>query len=61
MRILNLAEPETSEIKFEVSRFPDGQQDITITSPLRVRDPLNEWEGREDIENISLTFGSFLH
>jgi ribose-phosphate pyrophosphokinase len=28
--ILNLAYPEKSEIKFTVSRFPDGQQSITL-------------------------------
>lgn len=31
MKTLNLTSPETSEIKFEVSHFPDGQQDVKIT------------------------------
>lgn len=31
MKILNLTNNETSDIKFEVSRFPDGQQQVTIT------------------------------
>lgn len=30
MRTLNLVDKETSDIKFEVSSFPDGQQDIVI-------------------------------
>lgn len=30
MNILNLADPEKSEIKFKISKFPDGQQSITI-------------------------------
>lgn len=30
--IINLANPEKSEIKFQVSQFPDGQQAITINS-----------------------------
>ena len=33
MKKLNLERPETSDIKFEVSRFPDGQQDVKITTP----------------------------
>lgn len=30
MKILNLVKPENSEIDFKISRFPDGQQDITL-------------------------------
>ena len=30
MKTLNLTSPETSDIKFEVSHFPDGQQDVKI-------------------------------
>lgn len=30
MKILNLTNLETSEIKYEVSKFPDGQQQVTI-------------------------------
>jgi ribose-phosphate pyrophosphokinase len=29
-KVLNLAKPEISSIKFQVSNFPDGQQDIVI-------------------------------
>ena len=29
---LNLAYPEKSDIKFEKTKFPDGQQSIKITS-----------------------------
>lgn len=31
MKILNLTNNETSDIKFEVSKFPDGQQQVKIT------------------------------
>jgi ribose-phosphate pyrophosphokinase len=30
LKTINLANPETSEIKFTVSKFPDGQQSVTI-------------------------------
>lgn len=33
MRKLNLANREKSEIEFEISKFPDGQQSVTIKSP----------------------------
>lgn len=33
MKTLNLTSPETSDIKFEVSHFPDGQQDVRILTP----------------------------
>lgn len=32
MKILDLINPEQSEVKFKPSKFPDGQQDITILS-----------------------------
>ena len=35
---LNLAKPEETMIKFEVSKFPDGQQSITLTTPVSVKD-----------------------
>ena len=30
--VLNLAYPDKSDIRFKVSKFPDGQQSITIES-----------------------------
>ena len=30
MKILNLTSLEKSDIKFKISKFPDGQQQITI-------------------------------
>lgn len=30
MKTINLTKPEESEIKFKISRFPDGQQDIVL-------------------------------
>jgi ribose-phosphate pyrophosphokinase len=44
MKILNLVKPDTSDIKFEVSRFPDGQQQVTIEP--------SEFPEMEDIEVI---------
>ena len=35
MKVLNLTNNETSDIKFEVSKFPDGQQQIKILSNIR--------------------------
>jgi len=32
MKILDLTNPEQSEVKFKPSEFPDGQQDVTILS-----------------------------
>lgn len=32
MKILNLVYPEQSEIKWKPSKFPDGQQQVTITN-----------------------------
>jgi len=31
MKVLNMVKPENGDITFEVSRFPDGQQDIVLT------------------------------
>lgn len=33
MVVLDLAYPHNSQIEFEISRFPDGQQTVTIKSP----------------------------
>ena len=35
---LNLAKPEETNIKFEISKFPDGQQSITLDNPISVKD-----------------------
>lgn len=35
MKVLNLTNNETSDIKFEVSKFPDGQQQIKILNNIR--------------------------
>lgn len=34
MRKINLAYPEKSDIKFKVSKFPDGQQTVDIETPI---------------------------
>ncbi len=41
MKILNLANPSASDITFEVSRYPDGQQNITIDCKQNVS--INNW------------------
>ena len=33
-KILNLAYPESSQVKFKINRFPDGQQSLTIEDDL---------------------------
>ena len=33
MKILNLAYPDQSEVKFKVSSYPDGQQNLIIVDP----------------------------
>lgn len=51
--ILNLVNPTNSDIKFKVSRFPDGQQNVTITKDtayiiqtvkkVTIKSRLNNW------------------
>jgi|688.fasta_scaffold435743_2 ribose-phosphate pyrophosphokinase len=38
MYILNLTDNEKSDIKFQISKFPDGQQSVTITNCRQVLD-----------------------
>lgn len=38
MNILNLTDNEKSDIKFQISKFPDGQQSVTITDSKHVLD-----------------------
>jgi ribose-phosphate pyrophosphokinase len=50
--ILNLAYPEKSEIKFTVSKFPDGQQSITLDTipygdPVTIKSRLNSFQDLE--------------
>ena len=52
--ILNLAYPEKSEIKFTVSKFPDGQQSITVGTvyvqlhePVVIKSRLNSFQDLE--------------
>jgi ribose-phosphate pyrophosphokinase len=64
--ILSLVNPADSEVKFKVSRFPDGQQNITITSSVwndtieeyekvKIKSRLNSWL---DLEIIVATVAS---
>lgn len=64
MKILNLVYPEKSDVKFKVSRFPDGQQQVTITDLESVKIPL--WtvsnpigpyfqkEGPKKVDNVEI-------
>ena len=45
MKVLNLVKPETSDIKFKISKFPDGQQQVTIQT--------TEVQEYEDTEGMS--------
>ena len=53
MKVLNLTNNETSDIKFEVSKFPDGQQQIKITSfifsyqTIQIKSRLNNFKDLE--------------
>lgn len=35
MKVLNLVNKEESDIKYEVSKFPDGQQSLTILNSIK--------------------------
>lgn len=52
MKTLNLVYPDKSDIKYEILRFPDGQQDIKITS-------YNELNRFPDSIEIISRFNSF--
>jgi len=52
MNTLNLAKPDNSEIAFQVSRFPDGQQSVTLpsfglTGPVKIVSHLNSFTDLE--------------
>ena len=58
MKILNLTNNETSDIKFEVSKFPDGQQQVKIITkfnfhpldnqlPIQIKSRLNNFKDLE--------------
>ena len=59
--VLNLTYPDKSEIKFKISQFPDGQQDLTITE---IKYKVGSWthlcrkSNAEEIE-IRSRFNSF--
>ena len=66
MKILNLIYPDKSEIDFTLTKFPDGQQNITINidsttfdlsrlSKIQIKTRLNNWL---DLELISCTVAS---
>lgn len=66
MKVLNLVDESKSDIKYKVSKFPDGQQNITIITnlvgskfvpshPWTIKSRLNNWL---DLELITCTVAS---
>lgn len=52
-KILNLTQPEKSDIKYKISKFPDGQQQIVIENKTSFVSPpkfVGDKERRLDIE-----------
>jgi ribose-phosphate pyrophosphokinase len=72
MKTLNLTNNETSDIKFEVSSFPDGQQQVAIklgplarasiehdkSYPVTIKARINNWK---DLELVTCTVASLRH
>lgn len=72
MKILNLTNKETSDIKFEVSSFPDGQQQVAIklgpldkaaieidrNFPVTIKTRINNWS---DLEKVTCAVASLKH
>lgn len=68
MRILNLVDIKKSQIKYEISRFPDGQQQIKVTSFLQYRltesklvdeaiaDPIKIYSRLNDFKDLELIY-----
>lgn len=54
MKTLNLANPEKTDIKFKISKFPDGQQDVTILDI-----PMTEEEWFDNTDINSALYDSF--
>lgn len=54
MKILNLVDPSKSEVKYKISNFPDGQQDIVIEYI-----PVDHWSSYYPIVKIKSHFNSF--
>lgn len=48
MKKLNLVYPDQSEIKYKVSKFPDGQNNITIEKEIR----LTRYNSRSNTDNL---------
>lgn len=70
MKVLNLVYPEKSDIKYKISKFPDGQQQVTILDidyiknsksyqggiiPIQIKSRLNNWL---DLELITCAVAS---
>lgn len=59
MTVLNLVYPEKSNIKYKVSKFPDGQQQITIEGFNRLINPLSDLT--EDSVLLKTRLNNFQH
>lgn len=63
MKVLNLVNEGLTEIGYKISKFPDGQQNITLTdkpeygkyAPVLIKSRLNNWL---DLELIACTAAS---
>jgi ribose-phosphate pyrophosphokinase len=56
MKILNLVDQSCSEIKYKISSFPDGQQDIQLLDAVSIHSSLNP---KKDMVEIRSRFNSF--
>jgi ribose-phosphate pyrophosphokinase len=67
MKTLHLVYPEKSEIKYKISRFPDGQQSITIDpetakeSHWKITNNKGEWEEKGPFHPARVTIHSRLN
>ena len=56
MRTLNLTNPDKSDIEYKISKFPDGQQDVTITwnltPKLKEVEIISHLNGFKDLELV---------
>lgn len=54
MKILNLVNPNNSNIKYKISKFPDGQQNIVIQPTVIEKSGGDEWATDLNIHNVTI-------
>lgn len=54
MKVLNLVNQEKSDIKYKISKFPDGQQNIVIKKGYFENDGIDKWFEKELPKNIQI-------